>query len=213
MPIMKPFTQVVLVLIVACAVSAAHARQPAPQAPKSQPTTQATTQATTQITPEQQLRFDELIALIEGQNSPEVRQFGARELLRQNWPTTPQRLAAILSGSDAAARSAVGRALSDLPEHIDAGFIEPLTAMLADKTSEVRDAAAAALAADRSGAVVPKMRGVAMDPARPIGLRRTVVETLGTMISRDAVAVLVDVLDDPSGDVRRWSQRALENIE
>ena len=200
---MKCVPQVVCSLIIALPVLCAHARQPAANVPQSQPTTQ--------LTADRQRRFDELVGVIEGQNTPEARRTGARELLRQGWPTTPQRLTAILSGNDAGARSAVAWALSDLPEHIVAGYFDPLVAMLAVEDSRVRTAAAAALAADRSGAAIPKLRGIAKDSTQTTAYRRTTVDTLAIMIERDAVAVLVELLDDPAPEMRTAVLLALES--
>jgi hypothetical protein len=65
-----------------------------------------------------QQRFNDLLILIEGQNSPQARRAGARELLRQGWPETVPQLSAILRGPDRPAKIAVARALSDLPTQI-----------------------------------------------------------------------------------------------
>lgn len=174
------------VLITALAAGGVAAPKPPVQSQPARP-------VTSQSTFEQQ-RFNDLIALIEGQNSPPARRTGARELLRHGWPETVPRLTAILGGPSRAAKVAVARALSDLPHCIVADYAEPLLTMLADPEAEVRDAAAAALASSPSSVVLPGLKLLALSPEQPLVARLAAIDTLGMMAQREALAVLIEAL-------------------
>lgn len=185
------------ILVAILAGGAARAQQPT-----SQPTTQATT-----ADPQ---RLSDLIGLIEGQNSPAARRTGVRELLRQNWPQTPQRLVAILSGNNGPAKSAVALELAGLPELLNTAYIEPLLGMLADSQADVRQAAVAALAAYRDQGVVPRLRERMRDESQPMSARLAAVAALGGMTQQAAVAVLMEALDEPGSALAEPALRALE---
>jgi HEAT repeat protein len=142
-------------------------------------------------------RLASLLALIEGQNAPEVRRTGARELLLQRWPETPPRVVSILSGPNGQAKIALASTLAEQPEFLDPSYIEPLMALLADSDSAVREAAAGALAAFPDNGVTPRLRRMALDPNQPRPLRLAAVAALGMMTEREAVAALAAALDDP----------------
>ncbi len=161
-------------------------------------------------TPFDASRFADLLALIEGQNPPAARRTGTRELLRQHWPETATRLAAILRGSNRLAKTAVALALSDLPEHIVPEFTEPLLAMLADDDPAGREAAAAALAAGREDHVLPRLRSLALNADHPMGTRLASIDTLGRMTRREAVAILAELVARRSSSVAASALAALE---
>ena len=176
----------------------------APPLPSQTPTTAATPAAF------DQQRFNDLIVVIEGQNSPQARRTGARELLRQDWPETVPRLSAILRGPNRPAKVAVALALSDLPEHIAPDYLEPLLAMLADAEAEVRQAAALALATGPADAVLPGLRSLVLDSAQPRLTRLAAIDTLGMMTQRPAVAVLIEALADHTAGLTGPALEALE---
>ena len=120
-------------------------------APATQPTTRAV--ATTQE------NLSDLVNLVEDpKNPPEARRRAARLLLMQPWPETPPRLAAILTGQNVGAKVAVATALTELPQFLDAAYVDPLLGLLADTDGDVRAAGARALAGYRDGGVAPRLR-------------------------------------------------------
>ncbi len=145
-------------------------------------------------------RFNELIALVEGNNSPQARRTGARELLRSGWNEAVGRLAAILAGAQRDARVAVALAISDIPGSMRDEFVEPLIKMLGDEDPEVRSAAAVGLATAAPDGVLTRLRELMLDASQPLEVRQAAVQTLGLMPWRAAAAALVEALarrDDP----------------
>jgi HEAT repeat protein len=187
----------VLVTVLA-AVAALAAPQPATQ-----------TQPASQTAFDQQ-RFNDLITLIEGQNSPQARRTGARELLRHGWPDAVPRLTAILRGPDRATKVAVALALADQPDRFVNDYLEPLLAMLSEPEAEVRRAAAAALAASPSDEVIPRLKALALDADEPRSTRVAALETLGMIPRRDAIAVLVEALADRTSPIAAAALATLE---
>jgi HEAT repeat protein len=157
-------------------------------AQESQPAT--TTAAATIV------RINELVALIEGQNTPDVRRTGAKELLRQRWPEGVARLTALLSGPNNAAKLAVSGALLEVPEALDPVYIDPLMAMLGDNDAALRQAASAALAAYPDNGVIERLRRLATDGQGNRIARLAAISALGLMTERDAIVCLSVLLDD-----------------
>jgi HEAT repeat protein len=151
-------------------------------------------------------RLAGLIALVEGPNAPDIRRTGARELLLLGWPDTAQRLCAILTGANAAAKVAVATVLAELPAQLEPAYIEPLMAMLADSDAGVREAGGAALAAYPDNGVTTRLRELALDPDRTQALRLAAIGALGLMTERTAVEALAAALEEPDAAV---SQAAL----
>ncbi len=190
------------ILALAVAAPETGALQPATQSQPAQP-------AASPSTFDQQ-RFNDLIALIEGQNSPQVRRTGARELLRHGRPETAARLTAVLRGPNRPAKVAVALALSDLPNQIVAEYTEPLLTMLADAEAEVRQAAAAALATSPDDVVLPHLKRLALGTEQLRVTRLAAIETLGMMTQREAIAVLVAALADRHSPIAAPALAALE---
>jgi HEAT repeat protein len=190
------------VLAAALTASAFAAQEPAAERqPAEMPATQSAFD---------QPRLNDLIVLIEGQNSPQARQTGARELLRQGWSETVPRLAAILRGSNQPAKIAVALALSDFPEYIAPDYVDPLLAMLADTEAEVRRAAALALAASPAEVVLPGLKSLVLSDQEPRQARLAAIEALGMMTQREAVAVLIEALADREAELAGPALEALE---
>ncbi|MGE0480159.1 MAG: HEAT repeat domain-containing protein [Phycisphaerae bacterium] len=196
----------------------AQPRPPIAAAPTTTPTTAPsatlangpTSAPTTSPAPVDAERLNALVALIEGPNSPQARQTGARELLRLEWPETTPRLVAVLAGSNAPARIAVARTLAEMPRRRDPAFVEPLVAMLADADAAVRRAAVGALAAYTHGDVIGRMRTLALDSRAALPARRAAIDVLAQMPQREALAALVDVLSDATSAVAAPALDALE---
>lgn len=155
-------------------------------------------------------RLNDLLGLIEGQNSFQARSTGARELLRHNWPETVPRLTAILSRSNRPAKVAVALALSDTPGQIASDYVEPLLAMLADGEAEVRRAAATALASCPNEAILRRLRSLVLNSEERLTTRLAAIDSLGMMTRREAVAVLIEVLSDPRASIAVPALAALE---
>jgi len=158
-------------------------------APATQPTTRAV--ATTQE------NLSDLVNLVEDpKNPPEARRRAARLLLMQPWPETPPRLAAILTGQNVGAKVAVATALTELPQFLDAAYVDPLLGLLADTDGDVRAAGARALAGYRDGGVAPRLRRQALDPDLPQRTRLGAIAALGLMTQRAAIDGLAESLGD-----------------
>ncbi len=200
----KPACSWCLAALVGSALSAAWAAQPA-ELPASQP-------AATMSAADPQ-RVEDLVTLIEGANLPlNVRRTGARELLRLNWPQAPERLSGILGGSNEAAKTAVALALGDVPEQLHEAYIQPLIEMLADPDAEIRQAAAAALAGYRDGGVIDRLRTIMLDDTEALPRRLAVIEALGTMSKRPAVAALMEAVERGDSPLLVPALESLERI-
>lgn len=141
-------------------------------------------------------RFEDLVAVIAGQNSLHARRTGARELLRQGWTETPARLTALLGGGQRSAKIAVALALSDAPDAMVRAYVDPLCEMLADEHEDVREAASAALADADDHGVIAALQALAEDESAPLTQRRAAIDTLGRMTQRRAIGVLAELLSD-----------------
>ena len=190
------------VFLVALATGVIAAPDPPPQ---SQPVSAASQPST--LSPQ---RFNDLIALIEGQNSAAARRTGARELLRQSPGEGMPRLIAILRGSNRPAKVAVALALSDLPALSISACIPALMPMLGDGEAEVRQAAAAALAAHPTDDVVPHLKMLALDASQSREARLAAIDALGMMTRREACAVLVEALAEREAPIAAAAVAALE---
>lgn len=186
--------------LVALAMGAlAPAQTPHASAPASAPVAER---------PADPQRLNELVTLIEGQNSPQARRTGAKELLRQHWPEGNKRLAELLAGSNRPARTAVALALAELPELFEPPYCDPLLAMLADSEPETRAAGVAALSAAMHEDLIPRLRKIMLESeSRPA--RLAAIEILGSMTNRDAAATLMEALEDPTSLI---CQPALEAL-
>jgi HEAT repeat protein len=170
---------------------------------------QEASQPATPSAPTNQERLNDLLALIEGQNTPEGRRTIVRELLLQRWPETTPRLLSLLNGTNGPAKIAVATVLADLPQFLDPVYVEPLIAMLADADPAVRQAAAGALAAYPNNGVTTRLLRLALDREQPRPARLAAIAALGSMTNHDAVEGLVAVLNDPDPGIAQAGLTAL----
>lgn len=155
-------------------------------------------------------RFADLVALVGGPNSASVRLIGASELLRQGWAETPARVVMWLTGSDAAAKTAVATALAGTPDSVREEYVGPLMGMLRDADSTVRGAASGALASySNRESACERLGMLARDATAPLVARQGAVATLGLMTEREAIGALVGCL----GDDAEWNGRVLAALE
>ncbi len=168
------------------------------------------TQPTTNAAPSSAQRIEDLVAVIEGPNSVNVRRTVARELLLHDWPATPDRLVRVLNGTNASAQVAVASALVELPTKLDDRYIDPLLVLLGSEDAAVRRSAGAALAAYRDSGVIPRLRAVAADATQAVVRRLSAIDALGRMTRRDALAGLVELLSDADTAVTSAALHALE---
>lgn len=189
------------------AAASPRADAPGPRNPSAR---QESSQPATRPTAPNPQRLNDLIALIEGQNSPQARLTGVRELLNQGWSEVPRRLVAILNGSIPAAKAAVCAGLADMPEALDAIYLDPLTNLLGDPDADVRNAAAAALAVSRDPSVAGRLKAVMLDADKPLPARLAAVSALGLTSRPEAVEALVQGLSDANQTV---SDAALAELE
>ncbi len=183
-----------LAAFLAVASAAAQSSAPAP--------------ATASATAADAQRLSDLLELIEGQNTVQARRTGARELLRAELPETAARLVQLLLGTNRSAKIAVAEALAESPQFLSDAYLAPLLAMLEDSEADVRRAAAAALACFTSA--TSRLRAGLLDQTRPSAARLAALEALGGMTGRDAVATLIEVLDDADPALQRAALDALE---
>ena len=168
---------------------------------ESQPATQAAFD---------QQRLENLLGVLEGQNSPQARRTGARELLIQGWTEVTPRLVAILRGTNRPARIAVALALSDVPERLTNEYLDPLFEMLQDPEEESRKAATQALAAGANEVILGRLKVIAAARELPAVNRRAAIDALGMMTQREALTILFEILNDPNPEI---SDAALQTIE
>lgn len=193
------FGRVLVAWLIGAALATAAAAQTT--APASQPAS------------ERLERIDNLLSVILGDNAPEVRLKVARELLLQRWPETTARLAdALRQPNNTAAKVAIASALADLdvPDLLDASYVDPLVDLLAADQGDVRAAAARALAAYRDGDVIPRLRGLAIDTTQTPTTRIAALDTLASMTQREAVAALVAALECDPPNVAEAAFRDLQ---
>lgn len=183
--------------------------EPTTTRPASSTGDQASTQPAAATRPDS-ARVDSLIEIIIGKNPPETRFRVARELLLQAHPAVPDRLAAILTDGDAAARIAVARALADTPEQLAEAYIDPLFGLLAAQDDDLQDVAGLALAAYRDNGVAPRLIELARDAENPKGVRLAAIRALGHIRHRTAVEGLVQLLDDVDSEIVSVALAALE---
>ncbi len=158
-------------------------------------------------------RFAELLALVEGPNSPQARRTGARELFRLNHPDTQARVAALLGApNQKPAKLALLGALADLPDAFAAPYIEPVAGLLAESDSELREAAISALAGCRAVEVVSHLSTIAGDTQRPEPMRLAAIETLGRMTHYDAVVALGRLLESDEPTIAKAATIAFEQF-
>jgi HEAT repeat protein len=170
---------------------------------------QEASQPATLPTPSDHERLGDLIALIEGQNTPEGRRTIARELLLQRWPEATARLASLLSGTNGPAKIALASTLADLPQFLDPAYVEPLLGMMKDADAAVRQAAASALAAYPNNGVRGRLRELAGDREQPRLARLAAISALGQMTDREAIEALVANLGDPDPVVAQTALAAM----
>ena len=115
-----------------------------------------------------------------------------------------------LSRPDATVRAEAAKTLALLAA-VDA--VEPLIgALRQDPEENVREAAAYALGLLGDSAAVPVLSDVAADIRQPPALRGMAMEALSDLNATQVAELIVEALDDPSGEVRYWSAYALGRI-
>src|SRR5262245_24901484 len=186
------------------------AQAPVTQTPASDHTTSLPAErASERLSAADQQRLTDWVALIEGQNTPQARLTGARELLRTGRIESYRRLVGILTGSNRPARIAVALALADQPSMSDSVFVAPLVALFSDDDADTRQAVAAAIA--KGGAmVIPRLAELLTDAQQPLIVKLSAIDALGRMTQRGAIAVLVDALADPASPLCKAALAALE---
>ncbi|MFO0837493.1 MAG: HEAT repeat domain-containing protein [Phycisphaerae bacterium] len=173
------------------------------------PTTPVTPASAPTLDPQ---RMADLLAIVEGQNTPQARRTGVRELLRADSFEADRRLAQILGGNNRPAKVAIAGALAELPQQLNEGFLTPLASMLDDADPEARRSAAIALASFPNGAALERLREAVFDSQRSAQSRVAAIDALSLMTRREAVASLIDALADPQQPIFRPALAALERL-
>lgn len=185
----------------------AEPRQREP-APSPAPGEKAASAPVERFSAADQQRIADWVTLIEGQNTPQARTTGAREILRLGSVEAAKRLVTILSGSNRPARIAVAAALAECPA-IDASFLPPLLTLLGDDDSDTRQAAAVALAKGGSPAI-SRISDLLNDSQAAQTAKLAAIDGLGRMTQRDAIALLMSALADPASPLCKAALTALE---
>lgn len=148
--------------------------------------------------------MEEQARLITGQNTPEAREIGARQLLQNGSVAAAARLAAILRDSkNPAAQQAICRAIARHPGKSPAILIEPLLALLGRHPDTLDDLLVLALRRFDSGAYIPRLRSVAGDSSVDLAGREAAVRALGE-VGDDlrAVAALMELIPTDGDGLR-----------
>lgn len=184
---------VILSAFAAGLVSAA----PAQSRPASSPAT-LNSQVTLSATDLQRLR--DLGALVEGQNSPQARRTGAKEILRLGGPESVREVTAILTGASHAGRIAMALALAELPDYYQSAYADSLLTMLAETDPECSAAAVTALSATMRPELIPRLRALLLD-GEVMSARLAAIDVLASMTNREAAEVLIAALANPRSPV------------
>ncbi len=199
---------------VACAASAAAshsaiATDPGDETrPTSQPTTLPTATAPTSTAAAESP--DEQVQLIVGKNTPQARETGARNPLREGSDEAARRLADILKTAvDPAARRAICRAIirSDRPAD---SLAEPLLAMFGGQPDGLDDLVVEALRRFDAPPSIARFRAMAEDTSLDVPKRTAAVHALGTMgDDLHAVEALLSIVSGAGDGVRAAALHAL----
>lgn len=154
-------------------------------------------------------RWEDLINLVEGQNSLAARRTGVRELLRLARPEVASRLTAILSGTNKSAKIAVALTVAENPRDFAPAYLEPLVAALDDADDEMRSAAQAALSSAPPEIVLPALRKLLSNTEASARARLASIGVLGGMTQRDALGLLVELVTNPDPALRAAALTAL----
>ncbi len=165
---------------------------------------------TTQPAPEGfDQRWEDLINLVEGQNSLAARRTGVRELLRLGRPEVVSRLTAILSGTNKPAKIAIALTVAENPRDFAPAYLDPLVIALDDADDELRSAAQAALTSAPPETTLPALRKLLSNVDASVRARLGAVSVLGGMTQRDALGMLVELLSNPDPALKSAALAAL----
>lgn len=157
--------------------------------------------------------LDDFLQLITGNNTPEAREIGARNLLRNGSDEAARRLIDVLRApNDALAKQAVCRAMIAV-EKPHPSLLDPLLALLGRNPPEVSQMIPPALRRFEAGAVIPRLCSKAADGQSPIEQRHAAIVALG-LLGDDlkAVEALMEILKDPTESLRIAALDALSDI-
>jgi HEAT repeat protein len=168
------------------------------------------------LTPQQVAELERARTIITDTNaSPEVRRFGAEDLLRLGYPAATELAIEILGSlGEQLPRVAVCEAIVALgardPSKLDQGMVEPLLDLLGSPDQMTRTKAAAALSSFRTGDVAARLGELAADLQVPIAQRLAAVDALAPNVAhRTVIEQLIRLLEAEDDDLRRRVTSAL----
>ncbi len=179
-------------------------RSPAASQPTASPTATATA-PTASTAP-----LDEQVQLIIGDNTPQAREMGARNLLRAGSDDASRRLAEILrTSTDPAAQRAICRAITryDSPA---ASLAEPLLAMFGGGPDGLDELVVEALRKFDAEPTIARFRAMAVDASLDSSKRAAAIGALGTMgDDLRAVEALMSIVSSEGDGMRSAALHAL----
>ncbi|MBK8267633.1 MAG: HEAT repeat domain-containing protein [Planctomycetes bacterium] len=147
--------------------------------------------------------LDDFLLLITGNNTPEARELGARNLLRIGTDEAARRLSDVLKApNDALAKQAVCRAMLSV-DRPHRSLLEPLLSLLGRNPPELAQMIPATLRRFESPTVIPRLRAMASDTVLPLEQRNAVIAALGFLgDDLNAVSALIEILQDSTDALR-----------
>lgn len=157
--------------------------------------------------------LDDFLLLITGNNTPEARELGARNLLRIGTDEAARRLSDVLKApNDALAKQAVCRAMLSV-DRPHRSLLEPLLSLLGRNPPELAQMIPATLRRFESPTVIPRLRAMASDTVLPLEQRNAVIAALGFLgDDLNAVSALVEILQDSTDALRASALEALSDV-
>lgn len=165
------------------------------------------------LTPDQQVELRNSSAqLADPARSAKTKLEAAELLLTRDYPEATDALVGFLAdASNRAAQVAVAEGVARLGVGQKA-FVEPLMTMLASRDAVVRSAAARALASYNDPKVAEKLIELAGDRSAELAMRLDAISALSRLLNKNAVDVLVHLLDDPEPAVRVAAAEGLSRM-
>jgi len=149
--------------------------------------------------------------LADPERSAKTKLEAATLLLNRTSPEAAEALRGFLADeSNRPAQVAVAEAIAS--QGGDDGFVEPLMAMLTGDEPAVRSPAARALLTYKNHDVTGRLMAMTLDAAVAGEIRLVLIDTLGSMLDKEVVDTLVQLMDDPDSGIRKASAEALTNL-
>jgi len=205
---MRPTTLTTWLFALLLAVAAVAGGQPVDAADPAEPTSAVDDEAEDPELAELRTLTGQLA---DPERSAKTKLEAATLLLNRTSPAAAEALRGFLSDeSNVPAQVAVAEAIAS--QGGDDSFVEPLMAMLTGDEPAVRSPAARALLTYKDHDVTGRLMAMTLDVAAAGEIRLVLIETLGSLLDKEVVDTLVQLMDDPDSGIRKAAAEALTNL-